>query len=34
MNTIHVPYFNDLNKEGSENPDISGDQNASVLSSH
>lgn len=27
------PDFRDLRKEGNENPDISGDQNASVLSS-
>ena len=36
MNVIHnmSPIFYDLSKEGNENCDISGDQNASVLSSY
>ena len=36
MNVIHnmSPNFYDLSKEGNENRDISGDQNASVLSSY
>ena len=35
MNVLHDMFSNfyDLNKEGNENCDISGDQNASVLSS-
>ena len=35
MNVLHDMFSNfyDLNKEGNENCDISGDQNTSVLSS-
>ena len=36
MNVLHdmFPNFYDLSKEGSENRDISGDQNVSALSSY
>ena len=36
MDALHdkFPNFYDLSKEGNENRDISGDQNASVLSSY
>ena len=36
MNALHdmFPNFFDLSKEGNKNRDMSGDQNASVLSSY
>ena len=36
MNVLHdmFPNFNDMSKEGNENRDISGDENASALSSY
>ena len=36
MNVLHdmFPNFYEMSKEGNENPDISGDQNASALSSY
>ena len=36
MTILHniIPHFYDLSKEGNENCDISGDQNASILSSY
>ena len=36
MNVLHdmFPNFYDISKEGNENSDISGDQNASALSSY